>query len=101
MVRWIKKFLIENNPFAAIRRQRMRNRLENKNPTLLCPNCLGGILCHDLGIKFYSPTINLMMTQTDFVKFVLNLENFVDGNFDFFQHEKEKCPCFLYSTDFF
>ena len=81
------------NPLARIRRKRMRERLKNKDITLLTPNCLGGLLFHDLGLKFMSPTINLMMTQGDFIKFVLNLESYLKEPLRFFKHMEHNCPC--------
>ena len=71
----------------------MRKRIVNRNPTLLCPNCLGGILFHDLGLQFCSPTVNLMMFQTDFMKFVLNLDDYLQHSFEFIECEGYTCPC--------
>lgn len=71
----------------------MRKRLHNTNITFLCPNCIGGILFHDLGLKFMSPTVNLMMTQPDFVKFVLNINDYLKQEFQFYNHPEYNCPC--------
>lgn len=81
------------NPVARYRRCKMRAQLRNQNITFLSPNCIGGILFHDLGLKFMSPTVNLMMTQTDFVKFVLNLDNCLVKDFCFFKHPEYVFPC--------
>jgi uncharacterized protein (DUF1919 family) len=40
-------------------------------------NCTGGILYHDLGLKFLSPTVNLYMKAEDFIKFCENLEHYI------------------------
>lgn len=74
----IKRILSENNPIAIKRRSEMRRALTNSAPSFLCPNCIGGLLFHDLGLQFRSPTVNLMMYQTDFVKFVLNLDDYLE-----------------------
>lgn len=91
------KHLIEviakKNPLDTIRKTKMRNNLKNKDITLLCPNCLGGILFHDLGLQFKSPTVNLMMLQTDFIKFCLHLDDFLKGQLIFFKHDEYECPC--------
>ena len=55
-----------------INRMNMR-RLTNPNVSILSMNCTGGILYHDLGLRFLSPTINLYMTAEDFIKFCENL----------------------------
>ena len=89
----IKRFLSENNPLAIRRRAKMRNELTNKTPTFLCPNCIGGLLFHDLGLQFRSPTVNLMMYQTDFLKFVLNMKDYLGQELQFFEHPEYKFPC--------
>ena len=71
----------------------MRAGLENKDFSLLCPNCLGGILMHDLGLQFRTPTVNLMMTQTDFLQFVLHLREYLGGQFRFRPDQDGECPC--------
>lgn len=40
-------------------------------------NCTGGILYHDLGIQFESPTINMYMKAEDFIKFCENLNYYL------------------------
>ncbi|MBO5069049.1 MAG: DUF1919 domain-containing protein [Roseburia sp.] len=89
----IKYLLSEKNPVAAHRRKQMRSRLVNTGATFLCPNCIGGILFHDLGLRFQSPTVNLMMTQTDFAKFVLNMDQYLNRELEFFKHPEYTCPC--------
>lgn len=71
----------------------MRRQLHNSDVTFLVPNCIGGILFHDLGLQFRSPTVNLMMTQTDFVRFVLNLKDYLAQELEFFKHPEYVCPC--------
>jgi len=61
--------------------------------TLLCPSCMGGELFHDLGLRFCSPTINLMMLQTDFVKFVTHFDEYMAKEFEFFKHPEYDFPC--------
>lgn len=75
------------------RRYKMRKQLKNRSISFLCPNCIGGILFHDLGLKFLSPTVNLMMFQTDFVKWVLNLDRYNTQKLNFFNHPEYSFPC--------
>lgn len=89
----VKNKVEQYNPIAQNRRHKMRAQLKNKDITFLTPNCLGGILFHDLGLKFMSPTVNLMMTQTDFVKFVTHLDDYLTKDFKFFKHPEYTCPC--------
>lgn len=89
----IKHLLSEKNPVAIHRRNKMRRALINTSPTFLCPNCIGGILFHDLGIQFRSPTVNTMIYQPDFVKFVLNLDYYLAQELVFFNKPGYVCPC--------
>lgn len=40
-------------------------------------NCTGGILYHDLGLKFMSPTVNMYIRAEDFIKFCENLDYYL------------------------
>lgn len=89
----VKHLLAEKNPFAIHRRNKMRAALINTSPTFLCPNCIGGILFHDLGLQFRSPTVNLMMFQTDFLRFVLNMDYYLAQELHFFKQPECNYPC--------
>ncbi len=89
----IKDFVTMYNPFAVRRRKRMRKALVNKTPSLLVPNCLGGILFHDLGLQFRSPTVNLMMYQPEFVRLVCALDTYLHKDMAFFKHPSYNFPC--------
>lgn len=52
-------------------------RLKNKTPSIISSNCNGGIILHDLGLKFNTPTINLYYTAKDFLKFVKRLDYYL------------------------
>ncbi len=93
MKKLIVKFIDEYNPLVIYRRRKLRKSLKNKDITFLCPNCIGGILFHDLGLQFKSPTVNLMMTQTDFLKFVLKMDYYLQQEFEFFKHDEYNFPC--------
>lgn len=88
----IKK-LLGDGPIAESRRRRMRQNLSNKDFSLLAPNCMAGIILHDLGLRFLTPTVNLMMTQKDFLQFVLHLDDYLQGEFRFFSDPESICPC--------
>lgn len=91
------KALFDNNLIKRCRIKRMRKQLQNQEVSLFTPNCLGGILFHDLGLRFLSPTVNLMMTQKDFLEFVLHLDEYLNGNFEFVEKPEYECPCaYLY-----
>lgn len=89
----LKQRISAANLLARRRREKMRRRLINTTATFLCPNCIGGILFHDLGLQFRSPTVNLMMMQPDFVKFVLDLDHYLSCELRFYQDPEYDCPC--------
>ena len=59
--------------YRIISRFILRRRLKNKDFTILTDTCIGGVIYHELGLQFLSPTINLWMHDKDFYKFVNNL----------------------------
>lgn len=56
-----------------------RKLLMNLSPTLVCSNCTGGFLYHWLGLKFYSPFINLFLWPKDFIIALENWEEFISS----------------------
>lgn len=52
-------------------------RLVNQDFSLFCNNCTGGVILHDLNLRFKSPTINLNIQPKDFIKFVRNLKEYM------------------------
>lgn len=45
-----------------------RERLYDKNFTIFSTNCIGGIIYHNLKLRFLSPTINLWISPKDYIK---------------------------------
>lgn len=64
---------------ALVRRYEnsLRKKLKNDNFSIICSNCIGGIIYNRLGKKFLSPTINMWMKQTEFLDFLENIESFI------------------------
>lgn len=54
-----------------------RKRLTNENFTVLCNNCVGGVILHELGERFNSPTVNLFFKAEDYLKFLENLDYYL------------------------
>lgn len=61
----------KRNKINRVYREKIR---ENEVPTIFSCNCTGGVMYHDLGMKFLSPTVNLYMPCEDFIKFCENFE---------------------------
>ena len=58
-----------------------RSRLKNKTFSLMCNNCNGGFLLHDLALPFLSPTINLYIPPRDFVRLMGDLDKYLHLSF--------------------
>lgn len=54
-----------------------RIRLKNRDFSLICNNCNGGVIMHDLGLEFKSPTINMFFYGDHFLKFCENFEFYI------------------------
>lgn len=54
-----------------------RRRLRNTQFTILCNNCNAGVITHDLGQQFCSPTVNLFFYNDHFLKFCENIEYYL------------------------
>lgn len=63
------------------RRKKVVQQLNEENHlekcSIICSNCIGAILLHDLHLRFDSPTVNLWFEAADFVEFVENLEHYL------------------------
>lgn len=54
-----------------------KKRLFNRNFTILCNNCVGGVILHELGERFNSPTVNLFFGAEDYIKFLEKLDYYL------------------------
>ena len=55
----------------------LRRKIKNTSPTIISNNCIAGVIYHNLGIRFLSPTINLYISGWDYIYFVENLEYYL------------------------
>lgn len=75
-VDWNPSDRIKNFEWMLFKKMRIK-KLENPNFTIISSNCVGTIMYHDLGIPFFSPTINLTIGMNDFVRFAENLREYM------------------------
>lgn len=54
-----------------------RFRLKNRQPTIIASNCIGTFIYYDMKMRFMSPTINLSFDMNDYVRFLENLEYYL------------------------
>lgn len=55
-----------------------RNRLKNKDVTIIASNCNGGFISSDLGLPFRSPFVNLFIKASDYIKVLSDLRGYMD-----------------------
>lgn len=55
-----------------------RNKLTNKDFSLLSSNCNGAFILHDLKLEFKSPTVNLFISANDYLKFLERLDYYLN-----------------------
>lgn len=60
-----------------------RARLRNRDFSIICQNCIGGVIYHELGLPFLSPTINLWIDEKDFYRFAGNLKHYLSQELRF------------------
>ena len=58
---------------------KLQNKLTNPDFSIISSNCIGGILSHDLNLRFNSPTINVFFLAEDFVKFCEDLPGYLNS----------------------
>jgi uncharacterized protein (DUF1919 family) len=54
-----------------------RKKLKNRNFSLITNNCIGGIISHDMHLRFLSPTINLYIENEEFILFCTYLREYL------------------------
>lgn len=55
-----------------------RARLKNHDFTIISSNCVGGVITHELGQRFDSPTVNLYFEPSDYLKFLKNFRHYIE-----------------------
>ena len=63
-------------------------KFTNRDVTLLCNNCIGGIILHDLKLPFNTPTINLFFHAPDYIAFLERLEYYLGKEIIFSNQSK-------------
>lgn len=62
---------------------RNRKRLTNRNVSIICNNCVGAVMAHDLGMQFRSPFVNLWLYPRDYIKFCENMHYYLNCKLKF------------------
>lgn len=70
-----------------------RLRLKNRKPTIIASNCIGTFIYYDMKMKYQSPTINLSFDMNDFIRFLENLEWYLQQPVIPYEDERFDFPC--------
>ena len=81
--------------FRKIIIRKNRSRLKNTDFTLFANNCNGGCICHDLGLQFRSPFINLYLDASDYMKFLENPKGYLEEPLEFISESERNYPVAL------
>lgn len=79
----MKEWEIAYKVLRRVLRGIQRIRLRNNGFSIICQNCIGGVIYHNLGLPFLSPTINLWMEEKDFYRFAANLKHYLSLELQF------------------
>ena len=82
----IKK--VTNYIFDNIYKKYVRLRLKNKRFSIISDDCWGGRMYMDLGIPYASPTINLFLYSSCYLKFVQDVKGYVNKDLIFVESSK-------------
>lgn len=97
----IKNLIVSNTEKRrAAYNDKKRKKNKNPNPTIITNNCIGGIIYHDLGLQFTSPTINLYFQKSaDFFAFVNDIKYYVEQTPRQVYEEDKKYPIGEFEKD--
>ena len=62
-------------------------QLQRSHLSILSVNCFGGIMSHMLALPFYTPFINLFLTNPDFIKFLEDPHTYLEKNLIYCKQE--------------
>ncbi|EIJ69727.1 DUF1919 domain-containing protein [Pasteurella bettyae] len=68
--------------------QKNRQHLTNHDMTVISSNCNGAFILHDLGEKFNSPFVNLYLEPADFIKYLQNIDHYMQAKLNFVASDK-------------
>lgn len=58
--------------------QQLRAQYAGQPCSIICNNCVGGVIYHNLGLRFDSPTINLYIKGIEYLEFCKHLEYYAN-----------------------
>lgn len=87
----VKNAILRYNPINLWRMYKCKTGLRH-NITIFASNCMGGLLYHDYGRKFLSPTVNTRFDTPDFIRFICNVDYYLAQKLRFLDDASEPFP---------
>lgn len=56
--------------------KKYRRKIKNTTFSVISSNCVGGVITHDLGVRFNSPFVNLFVDTKDFLKYLKDINEY-------------------------
>lgn len=78
---YVKIFICQWNRKHIIMPEQTK-KLKNYDFSVIASNCNGCVICSDLGVRFNSPTVNLSMSAKDYIKFVTNMDYYLNADIE-------------------
>ena len=72
-----------------------REKLKNKNISVIASNCNGAMILHDLKLPFNSPFVNLWIKPHDYVKMCRSLKHYMESELVFIEQDEYDYPVAL------
>ena len=72
--------------------KKQRELLKNKDFTLIANNCNGGMLLHELELRFNSPFVNLYINTEDYVTYLKNFDYYNNLPMSFVTDKEKNYP---------
>lgn len=78
---------VVKNLFRSFYLKKQRQKLTNKDFSVIASNCNGGCILHDLGMRFNSPFVNLWIKPKDFIKLLKDTQHYLSCELSFTKEE--------------
>lgn len=79
-----------NNIYLPLTKDLRRKNLKDENFTIISNNCWGGTVYESYGIKKQSPTVGMFIMPEDYLKFVANLDYYLEQPLGFIDPDDSK-----------
>ena len=77
---WIKFLSYLETRGRKIRNRINRKRLKNHDFSIIASTCNGGVIAHDLGMRFNTPFVNIFILPEDYIKLLKNPKYYIYDN---------------------